>query len=149
MKEKFVTFLLGDRLYGIDIMKVKGIEKVQNIYIIPNMPKTIRGVFKLRNSIIPVIDLKKRFTFEEEQTQIDIIILVETNSMEIGILIDKVKMVCEIEDNKIQSPPVLNTGIKKDYLKGISKIDEQNMLMIIDIDKLFSKEELQSLKDNL
>jgi len=149
MKKKFVTFLLSDRLYGIDIMKVKGIEKVENIYVIPNMPKTLRGVFKLRNSIIPIIDLKKRFTFEEEQTKIDIIILLETNGMEIAILIDKVKMVTEIDESKIQTPPVLNTGINKDYLKGISKLDDSNILMIIDIDKLFSKEELQSFKDKL
>lgn len=149
MKKKFVTFLLSDRLYGIDIMKVKGIEKVENIYVIPNMPKTIRGVFKLRNSIIPIIDLKKRFTFEEDKTQTDIIILIVTNEMEIAILIDKVKMVFEIEESNIQTPPILNTGINKDYLKGICKIDDDKMLMIIDIDKLFSKEELQTLKNNL
>ncbi len=149
MKKKFVTFLLSDRLYGIDIMKVKGIEKVENIYVIPNMPKTIRGVFKLRNSIIPIIDLKKRFTFEEDKTQTDIIILIVTNEMEIAILIDKVKMVFEIEESNIQTPPILNTGINKDYLKGICKIDDDKMLMIIDIDKLFSKEELQTLKNNI
>ncbi len=149
MKKKFVTFLLSDRLYGIDIMKVKGIEKVENIYVVPNMPKTIRGVFKLRNSIVPVVDLKKRFTFDESQTKIDTIILIETNGMEIAILIDKVKMVYEIDENEIQSPPVLNTGINKDYLTGISKIDDTNILMLIDIDKLFSKEELKSFKDRI
>jgi purine-binding chemotaxis protein CheW len=149
MKQKFVTFLLGDRLYGLDIMKVKGIEKVENIYIIPNMPKSIRGVFKLRNSIIPIIDLKKRFTFEEDQTNLDIIILVKTNEMELGILIDKVKMVFEIEESNIQPPPILNSGINRDYLKGITKIDDKNLLMIIDLDKLFSKEELLSLKSHL
>ncbi|MCR4422118.1 MAG: chemotaxis protein CheW [Spirochaetales bacterium] len=149
MKQKFVTFLLGDRLYGLDIMKVKGIEKVENIYIIPNMPKSIRGVFKLRNSIIPIIDLKKRFTFEEDQTNLDIIILVKTNEMELGILIDKVKMVFEIEESNIQTPPILNSGINRDYLKGITKIDDKDLLMIIDLDKLFSKEELLSLKSHL
>lgn len=146
MKKKFVTFLLGNRLYGIDIMKVKGIEKVENIFVLPNMPKSIRGVFKLRNTIIPIVDLKKRFTFEEDKTNTDTLILVTTNDMEIGILIDKVKMVFEIDEKNIQIPPVLNTGINKDYLTGITKIDDQNMLMIVDIDKLFSKEELQSLK---
>lgn len=149
MKQKFVTFLLGDRLYGLDIMKVKGIEKVENIYIIPNMPKSIRGVFKLRNSIIPIIDLKKRFTFEEDQTNLDIIILVKTNEMELGILIDKVKMVFEVEESNIQTPPILNSGINRDYLKGITKIDDKDLLMIIDLDKLFSKEELLSLKSHL
>ncbi|MFN3411957.1 MAG: chemotaxis protein CheW [Exilispira sp.] len=149
MKKKFVTFLLGDRLYGIDIMKVKGIEKVENIYVLPNVPKTIRGVFKLRNAIIPIFDLKKRFTFEEDKTNTDTIILINTNDMEIAILIDKVKMVFEIDESLIQNPPVLNSGINRDYLKGISRIDDDTILMIIDIDKLFSKEELQSLKNNL
>ncbi|HPC39102.1 MAG TPA: chemotaxis protein CheW [Exilispira sp.] len=149
MKQKYVTFLLGDRLYGLDIMKVKGIEKVENIYIIPNMPKTIRGVFKLRNSIIPVIDLKKRFTFNEEETNIDTIVLVNTNEMELGILIDKVKMVFEVDTSEIQPPPILNTGINKDYLKGITKVDDKNVMLIIDLDKLFSKEELLSLKSHL
>ncbi len=149
MKKKFVTFLLSNKLYGIDIMKVKGIEKVENIYVLPNMPKTIRGVFKLRNSIIPIVDLKKRFKFDEDKTDINTIILVETNGMEIAILIDKIKMVLEIDESEIQLPPVLNTGINRDYLKGITKVGETDILMLIDIDKLFSKEELQSLKDKL
>lgn len=144
MKKKFVTFLLQNQLYGIDIMQVKGIEKLDNIFVIPNMPPTIRGVFKLRNSIIPIVDLKKRFKFDEDSTKIDTIILVETHEMSIAILIDRVKMVCEVDDSTIQPPPVLNSSINKEYLSGVSQLDKDTILMIINIDKLFSKDELQS-----
>ncbi len=144
MKKKFVTFLLQNQLYGIDIMQVKGIEKLDNIFIIPNMPPTIRGVFKLRNSIIPIVDLKKRFKFDEDSTKSDIIILVETHEMNIAILIDRVKMVCEVDDSTIQPPPVLNSSINKEYLSGVSQLDKDTILMIINIDKLFSKDELQA-----
>lgn len=145
MRKKYVTFQLGSEVYGIDIMKVKGIEKVHDIFVVPNLPETIRGVFKLRNTIIPIFDLKKRFRFETQSTDTNTLIIISANGMEIGVLIDKVRMVMEIEDQEIQPPPVLNTGINKEYLSGIGKPAENSIVVLIDIDRLFSQEEIKNL----
>lgn len=146
---QFVTFILEKEIYAIDIMKVSEVQEVKDIFKIPNLPKTIKGVFELRNNIIPVIDLKKRFKFKEESTNSNNLIIVNVNDMQIGILIDKIKQVIEIDESKIQPPPILNSGINKEYITGVYKMeDEENkLIIIIDIDKLFSQEELYKLKE--
>ena len=149
MVRQYVTFLLENEIYAIDIMRVREVQEVKNIYKVPNLPPTIKGVFELRNNIIPVIDLKKRFNFKETNTKSDNLIIINVNNMQIGILIDKVKQVMHIDEDAIQPPPVLNTGINKEYLIGVYKTKSNNeeLIIIVDVNKIFSREELMRLKE--
>ncbi len=147
MLKKYVTFYIDEEVYAIDIMQVKTVHKLEKLYKLPNMPDSIKGVFKLRNNIVPIVDLKKQFNFEGKETKSDNVIVIVVDGMEIGIMIDKVKQVNEIDEDSIQPPPVLNTGINKEYLTGVSRMNENELVILININKLFSHSELSKLKD--
>ncbi|MCX8059504.1 MAG: chemotaxis protein CheW [Spirochaetes bacterium] len=149
MEKKYVTFHLGSEIYAIDIMFVKAVYKLEVIYRLPNMPESIKGVFKVRNNIVPIVDLKQRFVFEGTDDSSSTVLVVNVNGMEIAIIIDKVRKVIDIDSSVIQPPPVLNSGIQKEYLVGIAKIgdNKEDIILIIDIQKLFSPSEISKLKN--
>jgi purine-binding chemotaxis protein CheW len=149
MEKKYVTFHLGKEVYAIDIMYVRAVYKLDVIYKLPNMPESIKGVFKVRNNIVPIVDLKQRFVFEGTDDSSSTVLVVNVNDMEIAIIIDKVKKVLDIDSSIIQPPPVLNSGIQKEYLVGIAKIgdNKDDIVLIIDIQRLFSQSEISKLKN--
>lgn len=149
MERKYVTFHLGNEVYAIDIMFVKAVYKLEVIYRLPNMPESIKGVFKVRNNIVPIVDLKQRFVFEGTDDSSSTVLVINVNGMEVAIIIDKVRKVIDIDSSLIQPPPVLNSGIQKEYLTGIAKIgdNKEDIILIIDIQKLFSVSEISKLKN--
>ena len=145
-----VTFKINKELYGINIMEVNEIIKLTEITSIPNSPEFVEGVITLRGEIIPVVDLGKRFHFEkmeftedEELLRGSVIITVE--DMTIGIIIDEVNRVININKNQIQPPPQMISGIGAEYIQGVVKLEDNNLLVILNIHKLFSKKELMQL----
>ncbi len=151
-KKSFVSFRIGEELYGIDIMDVKEIIHLSEITPIPNAPEFVDGVINLRGKIIPIIDLGKRFNFaEKEFTEDELllkgIIIINVNSLLIGIIIDQVNRVLAIDDKLIQPPPQMISGIGAEFVHGVAKIEEQNneLLIILNIKKLFNRNELLQL----
>jgi purine-binding chemotaxis protein CheW len=138
---QLVTFQLGEELYGIDIMNVKEIQKVREIRAIPNAPMYVEGIFNLRGSIIPVINLHKRFHIRKAK-------LSEEDEMLSGFMIisinDKVSRVMTIEKSEIQPPPQMIAGIGTEYIQGVVK-ENDGYLIILDIMRLFDPKELQQL----
>jgi len=148
-KLQLVTFQLGEEFYGIDIMRVEGIVREENIRPIPNAPSYVEGIFNLRGMIIPIINLHKRFQIKrlietEEDKLLSGLITLNINKMIIGVIIDKVSRVVSIEIDKIQPPPQLIKGIGAEYIQGVSRNNEK-YLIILDIDKLFNIKELQQI----
>mgnify|MGYP006303569557 CR=1 FL=1 len=146
---QMVTFQLGEELYGIDIMKVDGIVREENIRSIPNAPHYVEGIFNLRGNIIPVISLHKRFHLQpaqlsEEDKLLSGMVIINLNNMLIGIIIDKVSRVLTIEKEKIQPPPQMISGIGAEYIKGVTQEDDK-YLIILDIYRLFDPKELRQL----
>jgi len=137
-----VTFQLGEELYGINIMDVKEIVRVQNVRAIPNAPVYVEGIFHLRNEIIPIINLHKRFhlkkavTSEEDELLSGFIIL-DIDGMKLGIIIDKVSRVVTIEKEEIQPPPQMVSGIGAEYIQGVVR-QETGYLIILDIRDLLT-----------
>ena len=149
---QLVTFQLGKEVYGIDIMVVKEIVKIQDIRTIPSAPEYVAGILNLRGSIIPVIDLHKRFNFKklemsEDDELLSGIVIVNIDGMLIGIMIDKVAKVETVEGNEIQPPPQLISGIGSEFIQGVVRRGE-GYLIILDVRRLFSKSELKQL-DNI
>ncbi|MCL2791573.1 MAG: chemotaxis protein CheW [Spirochaetaceae bacterium] len=147
---QLVTFNLGKEEYGIDIMKVEGIVREEEIRSIPNAPLFVEGVFNLRGEIIPVISLHKRFFIDEaKKDEADDLlrgfIIIRVNNMKLAVKIDKVSKVTNIDKKKVQQPPQMNRGIGSEYIQGVTSLDDQ-YIIILDIERLFALKELKQLE---
>ena len=145
---QLVTFQLGDELYGVNIMDVKEIVRLQNVRVIPNAPYYVEGIINLRGEIIPIIDLHKRFriqTIEKEEMDFEggfIILNIDNNK--IGIIIDKVARVVVVKAEDVKEPPQMLSGIGSEYIEGVIR-QEQGYLIMLNIRKLFNAKELQKI----
>jgi len=148
---QLVTFQLGEELYGVNIMDVKEIVRVQAIRTIPNAPTYVEGIFNLRSEIIPIINLHKRFhlrkliTSEEDELLSGFVIL-DIDGMKLGVIIDRISRVVTIEQEDIQPPPQMFSGIGAEYIQGVVR-QEEGYLIILDIRDLFNPKELQKIAE--
>jgi purine-binding chemotaxis protein CheW len=149
--KQLVTFQLGEELYGINIMDVKEIVRVQAIRAIPNAPMYVEGIFNLRSEIIPIINLHKRFHLKklassEEDELLSGFVILDIDGMKLGIIIDRISRVITIEKEDIQPPPQMFSGIGAEYIMGVVRQD-QGYLIILDIRDLFNPKELQKIAE--
>ncbi len=143
---KYLTFVLGSEEYGIPIKKVKEIIGMMGITNIPKTPEFVRGVINLRGKIIPILDLRLKFGLEEiEYTQRTCIIVVETSSSDIqkqmGIAVDSVSEVVNIQKGEIEPPPECGTQASIEFLTGLGKV-KGKVLLLLDIDRVLNSDEL-------
>ncbi len=148
-KIQLVTFQLGEELYGIDIMTVEGIVRVEETRSIPNAPAYVDGIFNLRGEIIPIISLHKRFHLQksvmsEEDELLSGFVIIKISGMKLGIIIDKVSRVVTVDLEKMQQPPQMLSGIGAEYIQGVFSRDG-GYLIILNIERLFDPKELQKL----
>ena len=149
--KQLVTFQLGEELYGVNIMDVKEIVRVQAIRTIPNAPVYVEGIFNLRSEIIPIINLHKRFhlrklvTSEEDELLSGFVIL-DIDGMKLGVIIDRISRVVTIEKEDVQPPPQMFSGIGAEYIQGVVR-QEEGYLIILDIRDLFNPKELQKIAE--
>jgi purine-binding chemotaxis protein CheW len=149
-----VTFQLGDELYGVDIMDVKEIVKIQNVRPIPNAPFYVEGIINLRSEVIPIINLHKRFYLKKLKTDPDSLIgddeggfiILDIEGNKIGIIIDRIARVVPVDTSEIKPPPQMLSGIGTEYIHGVVRQDA-NYLIILDTRRLFSAKELQKILD--
>ncbi len=149
---QYLTFKLAAEIFAFDVAKVREILELTTITKVPQTPEFMRGVINLRGSVVPVIDLKLDFAMQRtEQTINTCIIVVEVNlngePIVLGILADSVQEVVEMEPNLIEPAPKLGTKLNTEFIKGMGKVGDA-FVMILDIDKVFSAEELTDLKEN-
>ena len=148
---QLVTFQLGEELYGINIMDVKEIVRVQAIRAIPNAPAYVEGIFNLRSEIIPIINLHKRFHLKkllvsEEDELLSGFVIIDIDGMKLGIIIDRISRVVTIEKEDVQPPPQMLSGIGAEYIQGVIR-QEEGYLIILNIRDLFNPKELQKIAD--
>ncbi|MBQ7752569.1 MAG: chemotaxis protein CheW [Treponema sp.] len=147
---QLVTFHLGEELYGVNIMDVKEIVKLQNVRYIPNAPYYVEGIINLRGEIIPIIDLHKRFKIQSSvsETEEDSIdggfIILKIEGSQIGIIIDKVERVVSVKAEDVKEPPQMLSGIGSEYIEGVIR-EEHGYLIMLNIRKLFNAKELQKI----
>lgn len=147
---KLVTFQLGEELYGVEIMDVDQIVKIQEVRPIPNAPYYVEGIFTLRSEIIPIVSLHKRFHIKKAANEAGdeflggfIILRIQDNK--IGIVIDRVARVVDVKKDEIQPPPQMIAGIGAEYIHGVVRKDS-GYLIILDIHRLFNPKELQKIQ---
>jgi purine-binding chemotaxis protein CheW len=144
---QLVNFRLREEEFGVDIGSVREITKVGDITHIPEGPAFIQGVTNLRGQIIAVIDLAKQFglSSQEELSDSARIVVTEVNGQTVGMLVDEVPGVLNLPGENIEATPeLIQTKIKKDYIKGIGKIDNK-LIVILDLGKVLAPQEVEEV----
>ena len=137
---KMVTFSLGGKDYGIDIMKVKEISKASKFTYVPNSIPFVKGVYNLRGDIISVIDLRRMFNLPvpENETGIENMIILRLEENVIGVIVDTIDKVVGINSEKIQPPHPLFGDINIKFIKGIVE-NEEKLYIILDVERIFDQ----------
>ncbi len=144
---KYLTFVLNREEYGIEILKVREIIGVIGITPVPQTPDYLKGVINLRGKVIPIIDLRLKFSMqEEEHTQETCIIVVEVNSAPIGVVVDNVSEVLDIKGEEVEDTPQFGHDIDTSFIMGLGKAKEK-IIILLDIDKVLSAEELEMVEE--
>ena len=144
---KFLTFVLGDEIYGIAILKAREIIGLMDITTVPQTPDYMKGVINLRGKVIPVIDLRKKFSMQEGvHTQETCVIVVEVNGSSIGLIVDSVSEVSDITGEEIENAPSFGQGIDTSFIMGLGKV-KNKIIILLDIDAVLSTEELEMVEE--
>ncbi len=148
---QYLTFKLSEEVFALDVAKVREILEFTTIIKVPQTPEFMRGVINLRGGVVPVIDLRLNFGMTRTEQTVDtcIIVVEVTQSGEVlvlGVLADSVQEVVEMEPEQIEPAPHIGTRLKTEFIKGMGKLNN-DFVMILDIDKIFSADDLQVVKE--
>ncbi|WP_293749878.1 chemotaxis protein CheW [uncultured Paraglaciecola sp.] len=141
-EHEFLTFVLGEETYALDVMTVKEIRGYQPVTKIANAPDFVKGVLNLRGDIVPIIDLRIKFSVgEATYNEFTIVIMLNIGQRVVGIVVDEVSDVIKVMAQDIKPPPEFGIVFDSSYLYGLTTIEEQ-MVILINIESLISSDEL-------
>jgi len=143
---QYLTFKLADEIFALDITKVREVLDFTAITKVPRTPEFMRGVINLRGSVVPVVDLRLKLGMTETRRTVNTCIIitevsVDGDSVVLGTLADSVQEVMDLEPGHIEPAPTIGTKLKTEFIRGMGKQNER-FIIILDIDKVFSTEEL-------
>lgn len=142
---QLVSFKIGGEEFGIDILKVQEINRMMQITKVPNAPHFVEGVVNLRGRIIPVVNLRTRLNMEKiDEDNRTRIIVVDLTGITIGFVVDEVNEVLRIPKSITEPPPAMVAGIDSDYITAVGKLEDR-LLILLDLEKIFSVEETKAL----
>ena len=143
---QLVSFRLAQEEYGIEITKVQEIILMGEITRVPQTPDYIKGLINLRNTVIPIVDLRRRFGLVEQPSGDETrIMVVNVAGKTIGIIVDAVSEVLRIAKEQIAPPPPTVAGLGREYLTGLVKL-ENRLLILLDIDKILTDEQAAAVE---
>lgn len=146
MEQQLVVFELSNELYGINIAMVESIIKVQAITKLPQTPAYVKGVTNLRGSVLPVIDLRTRFSLEEkEDSRQTRIMIVTLGSVKAGIIVDGVSEVLRVSDESIEPLPPMVNSVDSVFLKGIVRLEDR-LIILLELSRVLNLEEQRALE---
>jgi purine-binding chemotaxis protein CheW len=146
-----LTFKLDEEVFAIDISKVREVLEYTTVTKVPQTPEFMKGVINLRGHVVPVVDLRLKFGMPEAEKTVNTCIIivevsVDSDSTVLGALADSVQEVLDLEADQIEPAPKIGTRLNTEFIKGMGKRDDQ-FIMILDIDKVFSSDELALVQD--
>ncbi len=145
METQMVVFELANEHYGVDIAAIEGIIKMQPITKMPHAPNFVEGITNLRGTVVPVIDLRRRFGLPQQSESHDTRIVVSyMDQNKVGMIVDAVSQVMRVSDESIEPTPPMATSVNSAFIKGIAKIDGQ-LIILLDLDKVLSITEKEAL----
>ncbi|MBM4053513.1 MAG: chemotaxis protein CheW [Planctomycetes bacterium] len=143
---QFLTFILDAEVFAINITQVREVLDFTTITKVPRTPDFMLGVINLRGTVVPVIDMRKKFGIEKADKTIKSCIVIMEVELDgeitvLGALVDSVREVLELEPDQIEPAPRIGTRLKTEFILGMGKRDEQ-FIIILDVNKVFSADEL-------
>jgi len=151
-QNQYLTFLLGDEEYGVDILRVQEIRGWDSVTTIPNAPAFIKGVINLRGTIVSILDLRERFGIESvEYNDLTVVVVLRVKGTDgdkeriMGVVVDAVSEVYHISEEELKDAPDLGYAINMDYMKGMATVDEK-MIIVLDIDHLMSLKDIDAME---
>jgi len=147
-EKQIVVFKLGEEEFATEISMVREIVRWQPIRHIPGLPESVEGIVNLRESIVPIIDLKKRFGLSGEKAdrEHEKIVILKLEDRQIGVLVDDVTEIIRIKDELIEAAPeIISNLINQRYITGVVKHDGR-LIIIMDMVQIFSTDEQTELK---
>ena len=147
---QFLTFGLGDDIFALDVIKAKEVLDFDDVTQVPQTPEYMLGVINLRGSVVPVIDMRRKFNMEvADRTRNSCIVVVEVDvdgePVTVGALADSVREVIDLDPSQIEPPPRIGTKLNTEFIKGMGNLDDR-FVIILDIDKVFSIDDLVMAK---
>ncbi|MBI5675804.1 MAG: chemotaxis protein CheW [Nitrospirae bacterium] len=148
---QYLTFRLGDEVFALDISKVREVLDFTSITKVPRTPEFMRGVINLRGNVVPVVDMRLKFGMTKTENTVNTCIIIveiylDGETTILGALSDSVQEVIDLEPGQIEPAPKIGTRLRTEFIKGMGKRDGQ-FIIILDIDKVFSADELSIVKD--
>jgi len=148
---QYLTFTLDDEVFAVNIAKVHEVLDFTKITKVPKTPDYLRGVINLRGSVVPVADMRLKFGLPKTEKTVNTCIVIMELSLDgdntvLGALVDSVQEVLDLEPGQIEPAPRIGTRLKTEFIKGMGKREDQ-FIIILDIDKVFSAEELSLTQD--
>jgi purine-binding chemotaxis protein CheW len=145
---KFLTVVLNGEAYGLKVLKVREIIRLQKITAVPQMPVFVKGVINLRGRVIPVIDLRVRFNLPAEITDRTCIVVSEicaseARPIQIGLIVDSVEDVVNVTASEIEPPPDFGSRLDTAYLHGLAKVKGQ-LKMLLDLDRIVAAQSIET-----
>lgn len=149
-KETFLTFLLGQELFAVNVKKVLEVLEKQHITKVPQTPGHILGILNFRGEILPVIDTRVKFNLESHAIDDKNFVIVydistASNKYIIAATADAVKDVIEISDTEIKPVPEMGINYDSKFISGAVRRDN-DFILILDIEKVFSFSDIESLE---
>jgi len=151
--QTYLSFKLSEEVFAINVSKVINILEMSNITKIPKAPEYMKGVINLRGTVLPVVDLRIKFGLPKKEATVDtsiIVLSIDFNGepILIGTMVDAVREVLELKNNEISPAPTIGAKYNSGFIEGMWRIDEK-FIMILDIDKVFSTDEVIDFKEQL
>jgi len=153
MSNSYLSFKLENELFAAHVSKVLNILEMTKITKVPKSPAYMLGVMNLRGTVLPVVDTRMKFGLKISDYTINTCIIVleieiDGETVMVGALVDAVQEVLEVEAENILPPPSIGSKYKSEFIEGVTKSGD-NFIMILDMDKVFTTEELSIVKDSL
>ncbi|MCB1191878.1 MAG: purine-binding chemotaxis protein CheW [Leptospiraceae bacterium] len=143
---QLVSFNLGKEEFGLDIMQIQEIITLPSVTKIPRAPGFIEGIIDLRDSVLPVVDLRKKLLLPPKEFDEETRVLVVTlKNFMIGLIVDFVTEVLRLQNEKIEATPNMISDVDTEYVKGISRI-KRGLILILDVEKIFSSNEMHQME---
>jgi purine-binding chemotaxis protein CheW len=141
---QFLTFALGQEEYGVEILKIQEIKGFSAVTPLPNAPAYVKGVLNLRGTIVPIVDLRKKFGMPEEAyTAFTVIVVVQVQGKTLGFVVDAVSDVLTVQSDAIQPTPDIHGQIDTTFLTGLAPTGEsgEKLVILLNIDKVLTASE--------
>ncbi|MDH5190642.1 MAG: chemotaxis protein CheW [Gammaproteobacteria bacterium] len=143
---QFLSFILAGEHYGIDILRVQEIKGWTPVTRVPQTPQHMKGVLNLRGTVVPIVDMRMRFSLEEiEYTPLTVVIVMsvksDTGERLVGIVVDAVSDVLNVPAENIKPTPDFGDKVSTEFINGLASVDDK-MVMLLDVDQLFNTNEL-------